>query len=394
MRILLIIAAASATALGAYYGYARLDGTSQSSLYRTDQIQRGSIIATASATGTVEPLVKVLVGSQVSGTVVRWYTDFNATVNTGDVLAELDQDRILATIDENKAQLARARARAEEAAARVAATILDLQRLEYAHSQHSASDFEMATARTTHQAAVAAHHAAEADVQVAEATLRAAEIQLDKTIIRSPIDGVVISRDIDAGQTVAASLSAPTLFTIANDLTHMRVSAAVSESDIGHIREGMAAQFRVDAYPNKRFDGVVTQVRFAETVVDNVVTYETLIDVDNPELLLRPGMTATILFEVARADDAVLIPNAALRFDPRREPEQVRERGRGSPMRPRVFKIPPDPNAAILEVTVEPGISDGKSTQLLGGDLQEGDTVVVGFELSQQRPRPGGLRLF
>lgn len=212
-------------------------------------------------------------------------------------------------------------------------------------------------------------------MQAAEADRRAAEIELGKTIIRSPIDGVVISRDVDAGQTVAASLQAPTLFTIANDLTKMQVNAAVSETDIGKVYEGMEAEFRVDAYPQRRFRGTVAQVRYAETVVDNVVTYTTLINVDNPDLALRPGMTATILFEVARAEDVLLVPNAALRFNPQADTEVTWNRpGRGQPVRPRVYRLE---DGALVEVPVELGLNDGSFTEIRAGPLREGDKVVV-----------------
>jgi HlyD family secretion protein len=233
----------------------------------------------------------------------------------------------------------------------------------------------------------------QAERQVAEAQLHAAKIQFDKTIIRSPIDGVVISRDVDAGQTVAASLTSPTLFTIANDLRRMRVNAAVSETDIGNVRDGMEAEFRVDAYPERRFRGVVTQVRFKETVVDNVVTYETLIEVDNENLLLRPGMTATILFEVQRADDALRVPNAALRFDPTR-PLAVAASwtvGRATPPQSRVFKMGP---GGPVEIPVELGVRAGSYTQVLSGDVKEGDAVVIGWDLSAARNHRSSARVF
>jgi HlyD family secretion protein len=325
--------------------------------------------------------------------VVRWYTDFNQTVKEGDVLAELDQELFRATIAEQRAAVAAAKARVEEAAARLEFAELDLRRIEQAHAKNSASENELNEAQAGAKAVRAALHTAEAQVQVSEAQLQAAQIQLDKTVIRSPIDGIVISRNVDAGQTVAASLTAPTLFTIANDLARMRVNAAVTETDIGRVREGMPAKFRVDAYPERRFDGVVTQVRFAETVVDNVVTYETLIEVDNDELFLRPGMTATILFEVERADDTLTIPDAALRFDPTRdftdanlEPPSETD---ASP--PRVFKLGSD---GLHEVLVELGIQAGSRTQLVSGDLAEGDQLVIGWDLRQPRSTRRGTRGF
>lgn len=387
MRAVVILMVVSTLTLAGVYGYRTWYAPAGQPHYTTDKATRGTIVATVTATGTVEPLLKVLVGSQVSGTVTRWYADFNQTVRVGEVLAELDQDQINATIAQRSAEVNAARALAEEAAARLTAADLDLERIEQAFLRDGASNFERDEARATRQAAEAALHAAEAQIEVAAAALRAAEIQLDKTVIRSPIDGVVISRNVDAGQTVAASLSAPTLFTIANNLRKMRVNAAVSETDIGHVRENMAAQFRVDAYPDNRFRGVVTQVRYAETVVDNVVTYQTLIEVDNADLLLRPGMTATILFEVARAEDAVLVPNAALRFDPQREPDNAvwRRPGRGRPAQPRVYKLA---DGALHEVPVTLGITDGALTQVLEGAVMDADVLAVGWDLRTVR-RPG-----
>lgn len=392
MRRLFMFALLMLAVAGGYAYWARSQ-PEPGKRYHLGKVTRGSIVSTVTATGTIEPILKVLVGSQVSGTVVRWYTDFNQTVKEGDVLAELDQELFRATIAEQRAAVAAAKARVEEAAARLEFAELDLRRIEQAHAKNSASENELNEAQAGAKAARAALHTAEAQVQVSEAQLQAARIQLDKTVIRSPIDGIVISRNVDAGQTVAASLTAPTLFTIANDLARMRVNAAVTETDIGRVREGMPAKFRVDAYPERRFDGMVTQVRFAETVVDNVVTYETLIEVDNDELFLRPGMTATILFEVQRADDTLTIPDAALRFDPTRDytDPKLEPPGESDSAPPRVFKLGSD---GLHEVLVELGIQAGSRTQLVGGDLVEGDQLIIGWDLRQRRSSGRGARGF
>lgn len=376
MRAALILITLTALSTGGFYGYRALQGPADTPRFKTAELQRGTIVSTVTATGVVEPLVKVLVGSQVSGTVEAWYADFNQEVKLGEILAELDKDRIEATITQRAASVAVAKARVQESQARLSEAALELTRIEDAFKRSAASSFEVDTAKASRAAAAAAVSAAKAQVAEAEAQLLSARIELDKTIIRSPIDGIVISRNIDKGQTVAASLSAPTLFTIANDLRKMRVNAAVSETDIGNIRDGMETEFRVDAYPKKRFRGVVTQVRFAETVVDNVVTYQTLIDVDNADLLLRPGMTATIMFEIDRADQVLMTPNAALRFDPDRKPMRVNNRrpGRGTPIKPRVFTLV---DGQLHEVSVELGINDGSFTQIVAGELKEGDQVVV-----------------
>jgi HlyD family secretion protein len=379
MRRLIALVIVIAALFGGWYGYQRVFAAAPPARYTTAPVRRGSIVQTVSATGTVEPLVMVLVGSQVSGTIVRWYADFNQPVHEGFVLAELDQDRFRAQLEQRTAAVAVASARVEEAEARLALARLDRERIEQAYERSAASEYELRAARAEEAAALAALHAAQAQLQAAQADQRMAAIELEKTIIRSPIDGVVISRDVDAGQTVAASLAAPTLFTIANDLRRMRVNAAVSETDIGLVREGMPAEFRVDAYPGRRFQGVVSQVRYAQTVVDNVVTYTTLIEVDNSDLLLRPGMTATILFEVARAENALLVPNAALRFDP--HPPAATggwtRPGRGRPATPRVFRLEAN---QLVEVAIEPGLTDGSFTEVRGGALREGDLVVIDMQ--------------
>lgn len=371
-----------------WYGYHAWLAPNHQPAYRTAEVRRGTVVSTVSATGTVEPLLKVLVGSQVSGTVMRWYGDFNQKVEEGFVLAEIDQDRFQAQLEQRTAAAAVARARVEEAQAGLTTAALERRRIEDAFARSAASDFELQSTRAAEEAALAALHAAEAQLQAAEADARLAAVELGKTIIRSPIDGIVISRDVDAGQTVAASLAAPTLFTIANDLTKMRVNAAVSETDIGKVREGMPADFRVDAFPERRYRGTVTQVRYAETVVDNVVTYTTLIDVDNDDLSLRPGMTATILFEVAKAEDVLIVPNAALRFNPQAAETAAaidwRRPGRGQPMQPRVYQL----NAAeLVEVPVELGLNDGSFTEIKSGALNAGDEVVVEQMLRGTTPR-------
>lgn len=391
MRAFVTLVILAGLGAGGFYGYQAWNNNEPAALYRTEEVRRDTVVATVTATGYVEPLIKVLVGSQVSGTVTKWYFDFNDEVAEGDVLAELDQDRFRAAAQQREAAVAVARARVQEVHANLAEVSLEVERLASAFARQAASAFEYESAKAKQQAALASLSAAEAAVAEAEALLMAAQIELDKTIIRAPIDGVVISRDVDAGQTVAASLQAPTLFTIANDLRKMRVNAAVSETDIGSIREGMEASFRVDAFPDRRFRGVVTQVRFAETLVNNVVTYETLIDVDNTELLLRPGMTATILFEVNKAADVLTVPNAALRFDPQREPTQVNWRpGRGQVARSRVFKWTVE---GLVEVPLELGLTDGSVTQVITDGLKEGDRVVVDWDLTGRRSGGGPPRM-
>lgn len=362
---------------GGSWGYFKYVAVEPPPRYRTVEVTRGDVVSTVSATGTIEPHVKVIVGSQVSGTVVKWNYDFNDVVKQGDILLELDRDRFNATVSQRTAAVAVARAREAEQRAIVEKTKLDVQRIEEAAERMAASDFELRSIRADLAAVEASLQATQAQVEAAEADLRNATVELEKTIIRSPIDGVVIKRAIDIGQTVAASLQAPDLYTIANDLRKMQVNAAVSETDIGRIHEGMEAQFRVDAFPGRKFRGVVSQVRYAETVVDNVVTYTTLIDVDNPDLSLRPGMTATILFEIEKAENVLIVPNTALRFDPNAASTAMidwRQPGKGRVAKPRVFKMV---NESLVEIPLELGLNDGSSTQIVSGEIKDGDAVVT-----------------
>lgn len=393
MRTILTLGLISLIGAGGFYGYREWLGPKEPPKYKSVEVGRGDLIATVSATGAIEPLLKVVVGSQVSGTVTKWYADFNDRVTENMVLAELDRDRFQAALQQRTASVAVARARVEEAQAKLAEATLDQERIRNAFQRAAASDFELQSAIQNETALRAALHAAEAQVEAAEADRRQAEVELSKTIIRSPIDGIVISRDVDAGQTVAASLSSPTLFTIANDLSKMRVNAAVSETDIGAIRDGMAVEFRVDAYPGRKYRGVVAQVRFKENVVDNVVTYTTLIDVENEDLSLRPGMTATVQFETAKAEDVLRVPNQALRFDPNPQAAPASGGGfwgppaRGHGPARRVFKLV---GAELIETPLELGLSDGAFTEVKSGDLKLGDLIVTELDFSAGRTSSSG----
>ncbi len=385
LRVMLAILVLGLLGVGAYAGFVTWTDRDPPIAYKTAPVVRGDIVSTVTATGNLEPLVKVLVGSQVSGTVTKWYADFNQTVEQGFVLAELDKDRFKATLDQRVAAAKAAKARVEVAKAALADATLKRNHAEKNFGRDAATELEFAEAKVAEDQAQASAHATEAEVERAEAEARLAAVDLDKTVIRSPIKGVVISRSVDEGQTVAASLTAPTLFTIANDLTKMQVNAAVSETDIGRIREGGPAEFRVDAYPERRFHGVISQVRYAETIVENVVTYTTLIYVDNPDLALRPGMTATISFEVARVQNALLVPNAAMRYNPDAPPPQT-DFGRPAKAvrpQPRVFRLE---NGKPAQVSIEPGLTDGSFTEVRSGELREGDSVVI-EQTGGPRPR-------
>lgn len=382
---------------GGWYGYNKIWAAPPPPQYRTSEVDRGKIVATVTATGTIQPLVTVLVGSQVSGTILRWNADFNQQVKKGDVLAEIDPDRFRRELDMRTAAVAVARANLEQARVRLADGTRERKRIEGLFQKGTASENELLIVQAAEAERQAAVQAGEAQVQVAEAERQASQVDLDRTIISSPIDGVVISRDIDAGQTVAASLQAPTLFTIAADLRAMQVHANLSETDVGQIRAGMQAEFTVDAYPGRKFRGTVSQVRFNPTIVDNVVSYITIIDVDNEDLALRPGMTATVAFEVARVDDVLTVPNAALRFRPRSPDGESsgpppglgfgppgRTRRGGAAATPTVYQLV---NGQPVEMQITVGLTDGARSEISGEGVTEGLKVIV-EQITADPPRP------
>lgn len=277
-------------------------GPGKEPVFRTEALQRGAVRAQVSATGSLKAVTTVQVGSQVSGTIAALNADFNDQVKKGQVLAQLDPTFL-------RAQVAQSRADHERAQVQVRQAVRDSARVFTLGAQGLASQSEQDAAQTALDAARASEQSARAGLDRAETNLRYATIL-------SPIDGVVISRSVDVGQTVAASLSAPTLFTIANDLTRMQLEAAVDEADIGTIRDGQPATFTVDSYPDLSFAGTVDQVRLQPETIQNVVTYTVVILVDNPELKLLPGMTANVTILVDQAEDVLRVPNAALRFRP------------------------------------------------------------------------------
>jgi HlyD family secretion protein len=284
--------------------------------YAAVPVDRGDIQDVVGATGTVQAVQTVQVGSQVSGTIQNLYADFNSVVHKGQVIARLDPSSFQARLGQAQAALVAARANVDRSRAAVddARRKLDQAKALAAEKLLPQSDFD--TAQANYDQAVAQVKANQAAVSQAQANVNQAKVDLDHTIIAAPIDGVVIARSVDVGQTVAASFQAPVLFVIANDLKHMEVNASVDEADIGRVRTGQEVTFRVDAYPDRTFHGRVTQVRLQPTTVQNVVTYNTIISVDNDDGRLMPGMTATVSVIVRKSQNALRIPAAALRFRP------------------------------------------------------------------------------
>jgi HlyD family secretion protein len=370
--------------------------------YKTAPVDRRSITGKVTASGTLSAIVTVQVGTQVSGRVAKLYADFNSHVKKGELVAKIDPQLFEASVQQAQAGYLQSQASVETALANASNADKQLARTKALKEQNLAAQADLDTA----EANVAPTHAAidgeKASLAQSAAQLHQAQVNLSYTSIISPIDGVVISRSVDLGQTVAASLSAPTLFTIAQDLTKMQVDTSVSEGDVGRLQVGMRTYFTVDSYPGQRFNGEIRQIRNAATTVQNVVTYDAVIDVPNDDLRLRPGMTANVTVVYDERRDVLAVPNAALRFRP---PPSIagssssgrphhRARGEGSAASRDKDDPPadkpegkPDPKAEARSVwvlrggtpqtaSVHTGLSDGTMTEVLDG-LVEGDQVVV-----------------
>lgn len=360
-RIYAIAGIAAVIALGVYLG-AQAFGSGGAAGYRTEAASRGDIAAMVSANGTLNPVKVVNVGAQISGRIKKLHVDFNDQVVEGQVLAELD-DALL------KAQLAQSEAQLSSAAAQ-----LNLAQVNYDRAANLAS--RGAGAKADKDTAAANLGVAKASMEAAEANVAKDRVNLSYAVIASPVSGVVMSRDVDEGQTVAASLSAPQIYSIAQDLSKMQINTTVAEADVGSIKADMPVSFRVDAFPNRRFRGVVRQVRLNPTTESNVVSYNVVIDVDNADLTLLPGMTAYVQITIATAKDVLRAPNAALRFRPADAAAPAGGSRRGAAEATRTIYVLEGGAPKPVEVTV--GITDGKLTEVSGEGLTEGAAVVIG----------------
>ncbi|MFQ6038478.1 MAG: efflux RND transporter periplasmic adaptor subunit [Candidatus Aminicenantales bacterium] len=382
--------------------------------YEKAVVDRGDIVALVDTTGTLNPVTIVDVGSQVSGKIAKIYVDFNSQVKEGQVIAELDQSTFITRIKQNEANFLRSQASVEKARVNLENTKKKYERIKSLFEKNLVSYEEFETIEAQYYSAKSDLRSAEAQLEQAQAQLDSSRVDLTYTIIKSPIDGIVISRNVNVGQTVAASFQAPVLFQIANDLTKMQVECSVDEADIGKVKEGQKVRFTVDAFPEDTFTGVVRQVRYSPQVVQNVVTYSTIVDVDNPEMKLRPGMTAIVSIIVGEAKNALRVPNAALRFTPDLSPEEMRaifeamRPGRqqarrqpsqtgGQPNQPAShsgFRMDPermrhrarnmtrvwveDENGKLRMLFFKPGVTDNVYTEVIGGNLEEGQEVIIG----------------
>lgn len=373
--------------------------------YATEAARRGNLVVVVSATGTLEPLKKVDVGIEVSGTIKTVEADYNDQVKVGQVLARLDTSRLDAQAQQSEAALQAAQAKVVQAQASVQeaeAQLARLNRVRELSGGKMPSESDLDTAKANLARYKADEASAKASVAQAQATLNVVRTDVSKAVIVSPIDGVVLKRSVEPGQTVAASFQSPTLFTLAEDLTQMELQVDVDEADVGQVRQGQEATFTVDAYPDRSFPARITQVRFGSQTVEGVVTYKTVLKVDNSSLALRPGMTATAVITVNKKENALLISNAALRFTP-----TVKETGSRTGSGGLVGMLLPHPpgqeskpaeepdskakeqrvwtlrDGQLASITVTKGLSDGVRTEVVAGQLEPGTALVTDETRSQ-----------
>jgi HlyD family secretion protein len=375
--------------------------------FRTGKVERGDLRVTVAATGTVQPLLLVQVGTQVTGTIQKLNVDFNSKVKANEVVALIDPAPFQAKVDQDKANVVKAESDVIRVKAQLTQAEKELARSRELQKKELISPSDLDTAVANFDSLAAQVKVADASVVQAKAVLESSMVNLKYTTIISPIDGVVISRNVDVGQTVAASLSAPTIYVIADDMKKMQIQASVAEADIGRIKEAMDVTFMVDAYRNDKFKGKVSQIRLSATTVQNVVTYTVIIDAANPGGKLLPGMTANVSFEIAQFENVLKIPNAALRFTP---PDQAAamaaapapapkqeaapgeapatkgprgERRNRDQQQNRVWVAGPTGPVAI-QVTVD--ATDGTWTRLVKGELNEGQELLTGVILEGADP--------
>ncbi len=427
-----ISVSALVVAAGAILGWAILRGNGNGVIrYKTEAITKGDIEALVITSGTLNPVTVVEVGSQVSGKIDKLYVDFNSQVRAGQVVAELDKSILQTKVDQNRANYLSAVASLEKAKVSLANLEKKYERALSLFEKNLISYEEKEAAEASYLGAKTDLQSAEAKVEQARSQLESTQVDLGYAIIRSPIDGIVISRNINIGQTVQASFQAPKLFEIANDLSKMQVECSVDEADIGKVSEGQKVRFTVDAFPNDTFNGIVKQVRYSATVTQNVVTYTTIVDVDNPGMKLRPGMTATVSIITGEAKGVLRVPNSALRFTPDLAAEEMKkimeetrqkmmakrqaegggpaaeagqrqaapsgqasglrmmafaqgggfsqETGQAGSRRPSVLWFL-DEKGKLSLTFIRPGVTDNTYTELVRGDLKEGQLVIVGYE--------------
>lgn len=361
--------------------------------YRTAKVERGTILSTVTATGNLNAVITVQVGTQVSGTIQKLFVDYNSVVKKGQTIAQIDPSIFNSQVEQSgggyQAAVANlAKARADLVDAR---RTMERNRQLVRDGVVSQADFD--SAETKYKEALAAVRSSQGSVGQTRGAYRQAQTNLRYATIKSPVDGIVVSRNVDVGQTVAASFQTPTLFTIAQDLTKMQIDTNIDEADIGKITVGQPVKFSVDAYPETEFAGVVAQIRNAPIITQNVVTYDVVVTVDNRELKLKPGMTANVGIEVLKKENVLKVPSAALRFKPRKAGEEGVSKGNGTggraarPAGQRVFTLK---DGKPVPVQVKTGASDDSFVELVSGDLREGQSLIIEQMQSKKKPAQTG----
>ena len=354
-------------------GYKMLNRSAGGTVYKTQKIENGDIMESITASGTINPLSTVSVGSQASGRIAEIYVDYNSVVKKGQLLALIDQENAKATVQQGEAALEIAKAQVDVEENNIKYYKKALNRISKLNASKYSTEKDLEAAERDYDNAVAQLALEQAQVKQAQASLNSAQTELSYTEIKAPVDGIVISKAVEVGQTVAASFETPELFSVAEDLTKMQIEASVVEADIAKVKEGQKVRFTVDSYADDYFYGTVTQVRNEATTTSNVVTYTVVIGIDNTDMKLKPGMTANVEIITAEEKDVMLVPNQALRFyiDDSDTAKRYKDRG--------VWIIK---NGHPKRVTVKIGVSDDDNTQILESTLKIGDEVIVSKELS------------
>ena len=354
-------------------GYKMLNRSADGTVYKTQKIANGDIMESITASGTINPLSTVSVGSQASGRIAEIYVDYNSVVKKGQLLALIDQEDAKATVQQREAALEIAKAQVAVEENNIKYYKKALNRISKLNASKYSTEKDLEAAERDYDNAVAQLALEQAQVKQAQASLDSAQTELSYTEIKAPVDGIVISKSVEVGQTVAASFETPEIFSVAEDLTKMQIEASVVEADIAKVKEGQKVRFTVDSYADDYFYGTVTQVRNEATTTSNVVTYTVVIGIDNSDMKLKPGMTANVEIITAEEKGVMLVPNQALRFyiDDSDNAKRYKDRG--------VWIIK---NGHPERVTVKIGVSDDDNTQILESTLKIGDEVIVSKELS------------
>ena len=364
--------------------YKLLNRSTGGTVYKTQKIENGDIMESITASGTINPLSTVSVGSQASGRIAEIYVDYNSVVKKGQLLALIDQENAKATVQQREAALEIAKAQVDVEENNIKYYKKALNRISKLNASKYSTEKDLEAAERDYDNSVAQLALEQAQVKQAQASLDSAKTELSYTEIKAPVDGIVISKAVEVGQTVAASFETPEIFSVAEDLTKMQIEASVVEADIAKVKEGQKVRFTVDSYADDYFYGVVTQVRNEATTTSNVVTYTVVIGIDNTEMKLKPGMTANVEIITAEEKDVMLVPNQALRFyiDDSDNAKRYKDRG--------VWIMK---NGKPERVTVKIGVSDDDNTQILESSLKIGDAVIIGKELSAADTQKMRLRM-